>query len=459
MYPSGFLFARSQTAFFIGLKDTINVIDFGAVANDGIEDSHAFQTAIDYASKNKRVLKIPEGLYELKDVQLRSNTTVIGEGDKTVLKKIFSGIYAVGCNFSYTSPQNDPIGKLNIKNIRLTNLKFVGTSNIDGFSEHKHLLNLNGVENVLISNCFFNAFNGDGIYIGSDVGVERHNKNIAIEQCIFNGINKENRNAISVIDGDVVNINNNRFFNSTRANMPGAIDIEPDVFNYHVVRNITITENYFNNIGGSVGTISLVVHIPQKQLKQPVENVIISNNHIENVSNGIALFHNNTAGKNSRQHNILVVQNKVLNASGYPLGMYGVSNVTVEKNIFNQFRTNIFIGETEKKALCNNILFSKNNIERNNGDGVAISLRMVDGFVSEGNLFEDIGMAKENYGIAILGETNGTSLNVKSIRDILKGNKTTAFTAINPGHTTRSEFNEFVPSTKGMVNFFPFKKQ
>ena len=446
--------------FATSATDTITVLQFGANGNDNKEDSEAFQKAINEASSKGQVLVIPKGKFYVKDVNLKSNTTLMGVGDESIIQKIHSGIFAIGCNFSYTQPLNDASGQFNIKNIRISNLAFKGTSNTDGFSEHKHLLNLNGVEDVLIKNSSFTAFNGDGIYIGSDVGVERHNKNVTIELCNFDGVNKENRNAISVIDGSGINILNNKFLNCTRSNMPGAIDFEPDVSPYHIIRNIAVSGNSFNNIGGNVAAISVVIAIDQQNLKVPVENITIVQNKMENVMHGIGIFHKNNADIRSTSHRITISENTVYNSKGYPLAMYGVGNVRIENNSFDIFKTNIFFGLPGKDYQCYNILFKKNLVKRNSGDGIGISLRTVNKFSSESNTFEDIGMTTVKYGIAILGETNGKSEFVRSIQDILVGDRTTAFTAINPGHVTKAATNEFKKpvSQKNYINFFPFKK-
>jgi hypothetical protein len=453
--------SNKQANTYYSSVDTLNVVDFGANGTDQAEDSRAFQKAIDEASAYNKVLFIPKGTYLLKDVLIRTNTKILGEGESTNLKKIYAGNFAVGCNFSYDAPKNDRAGSFNVKNISISNVHFHGTSTRDGLSQYKHLLNLNGVENVLIKNCWFSQFDGDGIYIGSDVGVERHNRKVEIRNCIFDGVNKANRNAISVIDGDQIKIMDNSFMNCTDNKMPGAIDFEPDVNSFHVIKNIVVTGNSFTNIGGNVGTISVVIAMSQTELRIPVENINISHNYMNNVANGIALFHRNNATKTSKHHSIEINENLIYGSLGYPLGMYGVGNVTVTKNIFDGFKTNIFVGGLQQTFQCFNILFHQNLIKGNQGDGVGISMRMVEKLISKENRFEDIGMPAKNFGIALLAETKGKTSNVLSAGDVVTGDYTTAFSAINPGHVTDAATNEFIPAPanlKGVKNWFPFKK-
>jgi hypothetical protein len=220
-------------------ENKVSVVDFGAGGNDLEDDSKAFQTAINIAVLKHAKVFVPAGNYFVSDVNLKSNITIYGEGNTSVINKIFTGIFAMGCNFSYND-KHDKTSLNKVKNLTVFGLAFKGTSPIDGFSEHKHLLNLNGVDNAVVRDCSFYAFNGDAIYIGSGVQVEKHNRNVTIIRCYFNGVNKQNRNAISVIDGDSITIAKNTFFNCTSYNMPGAVDIEPDANNYHVIKNISL---------------------------------------------------------------------------------------------------------------------------------------------------------------------------------------------------------------------------
>jgi hypothetical protein len=88
----------------------------------------------------------------------------------------------------------------------------------------------------LIDNCVIEGFRGDGIIFGSGLNdnaapntlTERHNVDVTVTNCYIDGVNNDNRNGISVIDGNGVTIENNYFTRCSRSNMPGAIDIEPD---------------------------------------------------------------------------------------------------------------------------------------------------------------------------------------------------------------------------------------
>lgn len=120
-----------------------------------------------------------------------------------------------------------------------------------GFSEHRHLISLHGTRNAIIERVRMRGFRGDGVYLGSgpDGGQSRHNYRATVRDCIFDGGDSNNRNGISIIDCDGALISNNLIKNCSRADMPGGIDIEPNIA-ANVVRNIRIELNTFENIGG-----------------------------------------------------------------------------------------------------------------------------------------------------------------------------------------------------------------
>jgi len=133
---------------------------------------------------------------------------LVGEGKDSILEQKKGAMYCCSVN---PGTGGTPSIAGNKRDIQIQGIHFKGTVEKDGFQEHVHLLNINAATNVTISNCAFTGWRGDGIYIGSSntAGVERHNKDITIEGCLFDGINNDNRNAISVIDGDGIKIRNN----------------------------------------------------------------------------------------------------------------------------------------------------------------------------------------------------------------------------------------------------------
>jgi len=181
-----------------------------------------------------------------------SGVSIIGNGN-VVIKQDSSSFYALSINNNNggTTSISD-----NTKDINIDNIQFQATVSVDGFSEFRHLLNINAATNVLINNCKFVGFRGDGVYIGSSntTGVERHNKNIRILNCRFDGVNNQNRNGVSVIDVDGLIMEKCDFKNSTKSNMTAAIDNEQDAQTFHITKNILINKNLFKNISWQLGS-------------------------------------------------------------------------------------------------------------------------------------------------------------------------------------------------------------
>jgi hypothetical protein len=142
-----------------------------------------------------------------------------------------------------------------------------------------YLLNLNGVSRVTVSDCQFIGYVGDGIYLGSSnvLGLERHNDNVTISNCVFDGVTKNNRNGISIIDGTDITIDGCSFTRTGRADMPAAIDIEPnpetDAFTR--IQRITINHCTFSDIGASC-FVSVVLS-PNDVLGHPADTISVIN--------------------------------------------------------------------------------------------------------------------------------------------------------------------------------------
>lgn len=232
------------------ISEIVSVRDFPGCDPTGLTDSSAAFTA---AAAVGRQVYIPTGTYLLNAITIPSGTNFYGDGpNRSIVKPLVNTLRG-----AITINSSGPTATINFISFR--NMRFVSDVQTSGFSEQVHLLTLNGVSGCLIDNCHFIGFRGDGLYIGSGDtgGQERHNFNITVQNCRFDGLNNDNRNAISIIDGTNITIQNNVFLNCTRNNMPGAIDIEPDNFAFHVIDGINILNNSFRNVGGNLGVVSL----------------------------------------------------------------------------------------------------------------------------------------------------------------------------------------------------------
>lgn len=250
----------------------VNVKNFGAKGDGYSDDSSAVQKAM---ATNKNVW-FPAGTYYVGNLKLRSEQSLAGEGPASVLRQKVEAMYCISANL-----RDEGCTSLhcNISALSIRNLRFEGQAGNRAFDEHVYLLNLNGVSDVIIEDCQFIGYVGDGIYIGSgnSLGTERHNERVTIRYCLFDGVLKQNRNGISIIDGTDIIIDHCVFTRSGRFDMPGAIDLEPDATNdsFARIKRITIQNCEFRDIGAAA-LIAISLR-PNDKITYPANNVTIYN--------------------------------------------------------------------------------------------------------------------------------------------------------------------------------------
>ncbi|MYM82967.1 hypothetical protein GTP44_13490 [Duganella sp. FT50W] len=261
---AGLVFARSSSY--------ANILQY---AGNGEPDASAMFARAIAASRR---IYVPAGTYVLNNVNWPSNTEIFGDGDATILKMPTAASLLISCDSGSASVAN------NIANLKMSRVQLLATCDVDGFSEHQHLVALSGVSNVLFEDVLFKGFRGDGAYIGSgdSAGVERHNENVSFVRCRFDGINRQNRNGISFIDINGGLVDGCVFTNCTAPNMPGPIDMEPNPSSpFAIIKNVQIQKCSFINNGGGVGEVS--VQIPAT-VTAPPQNITV----VDCVSSGYA---------------------------------------------------------------------------------------------------------------------------------------------------------------------------
>lgn len=183
----------------------------------------------------------------------------------------------------------------NQRNIRLAGFCIRGQAAQPTFEEHQHLLNFNAVSDLLLEGLLVKGHRGDGIYIGSSNtnGVERHNERIQINRCTVDGVNADNRNGISIIDGTHVTIWKFKGINCTRPGQPGTIDVEPNANAFARVRHITVED--FEISGGNGSGVAFL--LPSNDLMTvPAQNLIVRNGVIRGKETGFGQLTNVVAG-------------------------------------------------------------------------------------------------------------------------------------------------------------------
>jgi len=204
-----------------------------------------------------------------------------------------------------------------IKNIKISGVKFETDVQKVGFDELMHQITAHGVSNFSLDNCSFTGFLGDGVAInaGTDYRFNRnaYNKNITIYNCKFDGVNKDNRQGISIYYSDGFLIENCSFKNITRGDMPGAIDIEPNS-ETQVSRNGIIRNCSFENIGG-LGAVTIHTGKSSSLNKYSNKNFIVENCNFQNVRAAFCIVgHEKFMEYKTSENVIRILNSKVRNA-------------------------------------------------------------------------------------------------------------------------------------------------
>lgn len=251
----------------------VSVKNYGAKGDGVTDDSVAVQRAM---NENLN-LWFPAGTYLVGMLKLRSNQQIAGEGVPSRLKQKVGAFYCMSANHG---SEGYPDPARNLYGIRIRGLVFEGQSGNVAFDERVHLLNLNGVTDVLVEDSHFIRAVADGIYLGSSNtgNTERHNFRVTIRNCGFDGFTKNNRNCISIIDGTDIVIDNCRFLRWGRPDMPGAIDIEPNPGindSFSRIKRITISNCTLWDMAAAA-FFSLALR-PNDKLSYPADDIRIIN--------------------------------------------------------------------------------------------------------------------------------------------------------------------------------------
>jgi hypothetical protein len=441
-----------------------NVKTYGAVGNGVANDTAAIQQAI---NENANIY-IPTGNYLVDTLVLKTNTNILGDGmGKSILTRRYvdSSINPFDCLMLATSNSE----QTKVSNIKINSLTFYGQSDVYNFSEFVHLLYLVGTDNVTVTNCEFKAFRGDGICLGgvslynSTYFNPRHNSNVTISNCVFNGVNKENRNGISIIDCTGLLVENCEFKNSTRSNMPGAIDFEPDLY-FQVIQNCTIRNNTFTNIGGNAGVIGMLF----KDINYttfPSTFLIQSNSIADCTNTDGTLFYvykrdNSSLGPTDGQSNVTWSYNTITNVTKSLL-INNSNGILVENCSFSNVLGTGYIpyrdNDTFKYSLSRNVNIvscSFENCGKTEGNGLSIS--NVNNLLISQSQFTDCGTGNVGYSNAI-NFISGSSSYVKIKNTTFSKTDKTLVAIQKTNHIFSAATNEFTNNTlNGLPSYFEY---
>jgi hypothetical protein len=414
---------------------------WGAKGNGLVEDTGPVQAAISSFSIKGGEIFFPDGTYILDAIGVKSDIAMSGNGAYSVLKQKSGAKFCVS-----TNPANRRIKRadLNPANITFSDLTFRGTVDTDGFSAFLILLDIRGSSKVSISRCSFIGFRGDGIYLGelNVAGINLHNSNITISECVFDGINRDNRNGISVIDCDGLVIEKCRFMNCSRPDMPGAIDVEPDE-KHDIVRNIKIKENRFDNIGGN-NIIQISITFALAKLNNTMQNIEISANTIEGdgSTDGIYIGQPQYADAETPSNNIFINNNLVRNTKRAFM-VFGVKGVEMIDNIFDGCDYYPFISYSKKNINVRDMKVIGNmfrNLSKKDGAGISVFGSYNLEFNS--NIFDNIGKSDGTSGNALFFRRHGGPVDYVTIENnTFKGENTKVAIQREVGNITYPEHN------------------
>jgi hypothetical protein len=320
------------------ITTVLNVKDFSAVGDGKTDDSLAFSNALKTLGEKGGTLLIPSGKYLVGGLKIGSGTTLKGIGvPRPILIKTRQANNILDLTGEVIGGERHGVHNVTIESVTLR-----GRSVEDGFSEHVHNVNAMGVKTLVIDNVIFEAFQGDGLYLGTGFSLtdpEAHNSEVVVFNSEFRGVNSQNRNGISIIDCNGCMIEHNSFNDISRADMPGPIDIEPNRLN-EIVRNIVVRNNTIKGTNGAAGiSISLRPGI----FRHPPGHITFESNSIEDAKVGISIQRSYTAGAQGKKLGVVIRRN-ILRGTGRPLLIDGTSGITVANNVFSGSPFSIELG-------------------------------------------------------------------------------------------------------------------
>ncbi|QQT31985.1 hypothetical protein I6I99_05285 [Sphingobacterium multivorum] len=293
---------------------------------------------------------------------------------------------------------------LNVDSVKIYDLNFERKAEtwIDEYDQFYHHINIMGGSNIDIYNIKVFGVLGDGICLGGTIDqnleMKAYNKNIKIYNNILDGRNNQNRNGISVIDGDSIKIFNNTIQNFTRGDMPGGIDIEPNKQIDYIIQNIFIENNILYNIGGMAGVIGCYGSANPKTIEP--NNIFIRNNQIlggGTIKNRFSFFADMKAkpkdeSTNTPSNNIVFEGNLIQQGTADRLFLlYGIKDIIINNNIFEKYTEGgfiSFIGGLPSSTMCINVQI-ENNLFKQGKSTPCLRFSYINGLKIRNNTFSD----------------------------------------------------------------------
>lgn len=367
------------------------------------------------------------GEYIVDMLELPDGAEIVGDGLATVVRSSNAqvpNVFRVDGTRTVTA------------NITLKDMTVTGYVASQGFREHHNLVNLSGVIDCLIENVVFRGFASDGIYIGGErenvSRVSRSNARIIIRDCVFDGVNNDNRNGISVTGGTDIKIDRCHFKRCTRPDMPGPIDFEADDFSFYVFKDISVTNCSFEDCGGNVGQVSIIT---PSRVKQVPSNVTISNNHFSNYTgtgSDIALIVNRRMVPTYPKMNVLIEKNVGIGGRA-GVRIYSGRGIIIRHNSWTGYLGQSFIGFTSPTDGCSDVYVADRYESCGTVDGVALGIYNVTAATVENCSFIDCGGRNSGSACILLGPGKSDGIRLAN-NDFSAGGRGVVPVQRNPKH-------------------------
>nr|WP_233176272.1 glycosyl hydrolase family 28-related protein [Dyella sp. ASV24] len=384
-------------------SQVVNVLDFiPKPEHDAIRKGHStydctrnIQSAIDAGSR----VYVPAGVYPVTQLNLKSNFEMYGDGESTELKALDQSLACEFMVVTYVKDGGTSNPSENMRNIHLHDFKLNGRVDEFGYSQYYYLLAVNATSDLTVERVLFRGFRGDGMYVGSGTlrTTERHNQRIVVRGCTFDGVAKDNRNGLSIIDCDHLIVDDCVFKNIGNAQLShsvGGIDFEPD-HDWSIYRDILIIRCKFIDIS-STNTAG-ITFFNGHQKDGNIHNWVVADCQFENCYWGI-----DTSAKaktlDSSPDYLTVLNCRFTNSVRWDISVGGLSVAQVSGCIFERAPGSgpggdaIRLGAIASKTSRNAI---KPVITGNQFSGIrpqmgAIGVLGTVGLVCAGNVFVDI---------------------------------------------------------------------
>ena len=219
------------------LRETVSVLDFGAVGNGVVNDTAAIQAALN----NAGTIVFPAGTFTVTPLTVLSNTTLI-LNPNTILKAKTG--YGANDSLLNISNVSNVVIQGNFAKVQMLKADYTT-------GEQRHGVFIVTGVNVTINDLIVTDTGGDGFYIGSYDNIAP-SYNVTLNNCIADNAR---RNGLSIVSVKNCWINGGEYRNTIGTAPQSGIDVEPnssDDFLWNV--NINGVSTY-NNYGDGISVV------------------------------------------------------------------------------------------------------------------------------------------------------------------------------------------------------------